>query len=370
MARELVTQRGNTRVVFGAGASARIADALDRMGVTRVLVVGTPGRRDDAERIGAALGARTASVLAIAREHVPKAVAEQAAAEAARVAADAVLAMGGGSAIGLAKAVALGGRAKVVAVPTTYSGSELTAVWGMTDGGVKRTGRDERVRAALVVYDPALTVALPRDVTIASAWNAMAHAVEALWSPDAGDETARAAEESIALFARALPRLVGDGARPGAAGRLDDLEAREDALFAAYLAGVAISGATMGLHHKICHVLGGRGMPHAATHAALLPFVVAFNRDAPAAAPAMAALGRALGHGDAGDALFALAARTSAPSSLRDLGLPRDAVGDVARDVVAARPANPRPIDEAALRELLVAAWAGRTEPHAGPGPG
>jgi alcohol dehydrogenase class IV len=251
----------------------------------------------------------------------------------------------------------------------------MTTIWGMTEGAVKRTGKSEDVRARLVVYDPSLTLGLPLDVSIASAWNAMAHAVEAMWAPELRAETERAASGCIAGFAGALPQLL---AQPG------DLALRGVALEASYLGGVALAEATMGLHHKLCHVLGGRGMPHAQTHAALLPHVVRFNRDA--APEAMARIAGALagssasdakGAGDAGDArdardardsgdatarIFALASATRAPSSLASLGLHRDAIDDVVRDVLAARPPNPRPLDALSLRALLLDALE---EPHA-----
>lgn len=337
MTREIDTQRGPTRVVFGAGASERAREAIAELGCTRVVVIGTPGRKSALDVVARDVGA--VGVLAIAKEHVPVAVAEEARREVARLGADAVLAIGGGSAIGLAKAVALVCDVRVIVVPTTYSGSEMTSIWGLSEGGVKKTGRDPRVRASLVLYDPRATLRLPRDVTIASAWNAMAHAVEALWAPDVTPALAADAEAALSLFRRALPRLLA---------RLEDPEARALALEGAYLAGAALAETTMGLHHKICHVLGGRGLPHAETHAALLPFVVALNRDA---APDAAAR--------IGD-LFALAEATGAPSGLGALGLAHDAIGDVVRDVLAAKAPNPRPVDERELRALLEAAWKGR----------
>ncbi len=352
MARDFETQRGATRVVFGPGALRRAGAELEGLGLTKVLVVGTPGRRASLEALAREMGPRVVGVLAIAKEHVPTEIAAEGVREAVRLGADAVFAVGGGSAIGLAKAIALnlpaagGTPVRIVHAPTTYSGSEMTAVWGLTEGGTKKTGRDERVRAALVLYDPLTTYALPRAVTIASAWNAIAHAVEAMWAPHVDPAIALAAEESLALFARALPRLVS---------RLEDPEARSLALEAAYLAGGAIADAIMGLHHKICHVLGGRGMPHAETHAALLPHVVGLNRDA--APEAMRRIARALGAVDPVRGIFALAAETDAPSSLADLGLARDAIDDVVHAVLAAKPPNPRPIDAESLRELLESAW-------------
>jgi homogentisate 1,2-dioxygenase len=343
MTRRFSMQRGTTRVVFGAGEAARVGGELEALGAQRVLVLSTPGRKDDAAAIAAALGARAAGTIAIAREHVPVEVVEEARREAERKDADFALAFGGGSAIGLAKALALSGRVRVAAVPTTYSGSEMTPVYGTTQAGEKKTGRDERARPVLVVYDPTLTLGLPRDVTVTSGWNAMAHAVEALWS-DVDRATVLAAEASLGLLAGALPRLA---TQPG------DAHAREEALEGAYLAGMAFADAGAGLHHRLCHVLGGMfGLPHAATHAVLLPHVTRYQRQREPRA--MSAIARALGAVDAVDAIERLAHATGAPASLQKLGMPRDGIAR-AVDAFLAK----QKIDRTALTSLLEAAWAG-----------
>jgi maleylacetate reductase len=293
--------------------------------------------------------------------HVPAPLAEAAAADAARLEADLVVAVGGGSAIGMAKAIALGGGPPVVAVPTTYSGSEMTSIWGVTRDGAKETGRDERVRPRAVLYDPTLTLDLPPRVAGPSALNAVAHAVEALYAPDASPVVALLAAEGLRALAASAPRVVRS---PG------DLAARGEALYGAWLAGLALGAATMALHHKLCHVLGGSfGLPHAETHAVVLPHAVAYN--APAAPAAMAVAAGALatagrgrrGHGDVPGALHALVAdvmtAAGAPASLRELGLREP---DVARaaELAAARPyPNPRPVRADAVRALLARAYEG-----------
>ncbi|HEY8078700.1 MAG TPA: iron-containing alcohol dehydrogenase [Labilithrix sp.] len=331
------------RIVFEEGSTQRVAEELN--GFSRVLIVTTRGRAPLAHAIGERLrGSAELTLLATAREHVPRETVAQARRVAEEMDADAVVAIGGGSAIGLAKALALETKAKPIAIPTTYSGSEMTSLWGVTDGSTKTTGRDERARPVLVIYDPALTLDLPREVTIASAWNAMAHAVEALYSRDAKPSTKDIAEEAVRAIGTALPRVL---ARP------DDRTARHRLLEGAKLAGMAIDETTMGVHHKLCHVLGGRGLPHAATHAALLPHVARFNRThAPAA---MARVAAALGapNDDGAAALVALARATGAPARIE---LPRAAIDEVVAAVLASPPANPRPLDEAGLRGLLEAA--------------
>ena len=287
------------------------------------------------------------------RPHVPVEVAA-AAVDAAREAdADLLLSVGGGSTTGTAKAVALASGLPILAVPTTYAGSEMTPVWGSTEAGRKTTGRDLAVLPKVVVYDPELTVSLPARVTAASGMNAIAHCVEAPYAPGRNPVTTQLALEGIRATAAALPLVVE---------RPEDVEARAGALYGAYLAGSAFAVAGSGLHHKICHALGGAfDLPHAETHSIVLPHVVAFQQ--PAAAAAMDAVAAALGAGPgtAATALFGLAAALGLPLALREVGMPADGIDQVVEQIVAATPAdNPRPVDAAAVRGILLAAYEGR----------
>ncbi|MBX3230217.1 MAG: homogentisate 1,2-dioxygenase [Labilithrix sp.] len=333
-------RRGAAKVVFGAGVSLDPRAELEALGAKKVLVVCTPGRAADAAALAKNLGALGATVYAKAREHVPRATVDDA--HAAAEGADVLLALGGGSAIGLAKALALRGAARVVAIPTTYSGSEMTPVYGITEDGAKKTGRDERVRPVLVLYDPDRLASLPRPVAVASLWNAAAHAVEALWNDPSDRGTHALAEEALTLIVRALRGATSTSGTIGASGTIG-----EEALEGAYLAGLAFADAGAGIHHKLCHELGGAfGLPHARTHAVLLPHVVRYQRErAPAA---MAALARVLGVVDPAAELTRLARATGAPTSLEELGLPRGAMEDPI--VEAAWPKTPSPIKETSLR--------------------
>ena len=348
------------RVRFGAGALDALPDAVDELGARRVTIVASAGRDALVERAAALLGGRVVAVERRVAMHVPAPLADAVAAETRRAGADLVLALGGGSAIGMAKAVALAGGPPCAAVPTTYSGSEMTPIWGLTRDGAKETGRDERVRPRLVLYDPALTLALPPRVAGPSLLNAAAHAVEALYAADASPTVLLLAAESLRALAAAAPTVVREPA---------SLEARTSALYGAWLAGLALGGATMGLHHKLCHVLGGSfALPHAETHAIVLPYAVGHN--APAAPAAMRAAAAALGVDEADDAarlvpdalrrlaLDVLGA-AGAPTMLAELGLSED---DAARaaTLAAARPyPNPRPVAADAVRSLLLRARAG-----------
>jgi alcohol dehydrogenase class IV len=338
------------RVVFGSGTSATAPAAeVQRLGCRRVLVIAAEPERDLARRLVAPLGDRVVGTFEEVRPHVPVEVARRARSAALDARADGLLCVGGGSTTGTAKAIALEHPLPIVAVPTTYAGSEMTPVWGLTEGRRKTTGRAAAVQPAVVVYDPDLTVTLPPEISGPSAMNAIAHCVEAFYAPGANPITSLMAEEGIRALARGVPVAVGT---PG------DLDGRTDTLYGAYLAGAAFAVAGSGLHHKICHVLGGAfDLPHAQTHTIVLPHVVAFN------APAMPAvadrLGRALG-GDPATALYDLAAAIGAPLALTDVGLPGDGIDEVVAPILAAvPPSNPRAVDAGGLRALLADAAAG-----------
>jgi maleylacetate reductase len=343
------------RVVFGAGASRRVlAGEVDRLGVSRLLVIATGHERPLAEELAAVLGDRVVGVFTDVRPHVPVAVAERARAAAHEARADALLSIGGGSTTGTAKAVALETALPVIAVPTTYAGSEVTPVWGMTDERRKTTGTDLRVLPRVVVYDPDLTVTLPPAITGPSAMNAIAHCVEAFYAPGANPITALVAEEGIRALAAGAPVAVQ---------RPEDPSGRGETLYGAYLAGAAFAVAGSGLHHKVCHVLGGAyDLPHAELHTVVLPQVVAFQ--APALPQIMARVARALGErGRRGAAagLHDLAVAIGAPTALRDIGMREEDLDKAVQLVLEKAPAdNPRPVSEDNLRQLLRDAFSGR----------
>jgi homogentisate 1,2-dioxygenase len=338
------------RVVFGAGAEASTAELLVELGARRVLLIAQDRHAEGAERIARALGDRAAGVFTTDRPQVPSEVADAAVTRAHDAGVDWVLAHGGGTPIGVAKAIALALPVSIGAVPTTYAGSERTNIWGITRDGKKTTGRDDRVRPRLVVYDPALTLALDRAISLDSLFNALAHSVEAFYAADATPDLRRAAEESFE------PLIAGIRAIAAAPG---DLAGRELALRGAALASMALGGASMGLHHKLAHVLGGSfDTPHARTHATLLPYVLGFNA---AAAPALVrALHRAWGTGDAPAFLYDLQRSLGLETSLRALGVRADQLGTLAEHVLEATYPNPRPVERDALHVLLDDAFLDR----------
>ena len=338
------------RVVFGAGCLNKLPEEMERLGAHRALVLCTHEQHREGHRILERLGPRAAGLFDKARMHVPIEVAGQAREEARKLGADCCVAVGGGSTTGLAKAIALVSTLPILAIPTTYAGSEMTPIWGITEGGVKKTGRDPRVLPKMVIYDPTLTITMPPGLSATSGINSIAHCVEALYSQDANPIVSIIAEEGIRALATGLPVVVKEPA---------DLEARSNALYGAWLGGMALGAVGMALHHKLCHTLGGSfQLPHAETHSVVLPHATAYT--APSAPEAMARIARALGAKSAAQGLYDLARSLGAPMSLAALGL-KSADLDRAADLAVENPYyNPRPITREGIRALLQDAFEGR----------
>jgi maleylacetate reductase len=333
------------RVVFGAGAIARIDHEAAHLSIARALVIATPGSGARlGARVGELLGGRSAGVHAQAVIHVPRAVAEAGLAAVKGARADGLVAAGGGSAIGLAKIIARDTGLPIIALPTTYSGSEATPIWGTSEGERKTTGRDTKVLPRAVIYDPELTYALPAAVTAASAMNAIAHCVEGLWASERTPVTVAYATEAMRRFGGYLPRAVANG---------HDAEARAECLVAAWLAGAVLTGGT-GLHHKLAHVLGGYGLPHAETHAIILPHVARFNLAA--AVDARARLADALGTADPAEALAKMVKGFPIPQRLREVGFAESKIDDAASQVATLAIKEPRAVSVEDARAILAAA--------------
>ena len=339
------------RVLFGSGKAAEnLAAEVARLGARKVMVIASEFEAPIARKV--TVGIDVALNYDDVAPHVPIEKAEKARTAAAEHGIDLLVCVGGGSTTGLAKAIAMTTGLPIVAVPTTYAGSEATNVWGLTEAARKTTGIDDRVLPVTVVYDAELTLSLPAELSVASGLNALAHCVDSMWGPRADPINQALAAEGIRALNAGLPAVKADPA--GLAGR-------EQALYGAYLAAVSFASAGSGMHHKICHVLGGTwNMPHAQTHATVLPYVLAFN--APAAPDAAARIAAAFGSDDAVQGLNKLRTSLDAPKALKDYGFTEENIPEAVGLILPVIPAsNPRQATEENLTELLAAATAGAT---------
>lgn len=337
------------RIVFGAGMLDSLPEEIDRLGCSRALVVTTPEQADQGEAVAALIGDRFAMSFNKATMHVPVDIVDQALAVARDAEVDCVVCIGGGSTTGLGKALALRSSMPIIAIPTTYAGSEMTPIWGLTDGGVKTTGRDSKVLPATVIYDPDLTMSLPGFIAGPSGVNAIAHCVEALYAENANPVISLIAKEGIRALSVSLPAVVNTPR---------DKTARAQAMYGAYLAGTALGAVGVALHHKLCHVLGGSfNLPHAEVHTIILPYATRYN--AAAAPQAMEHICQAMRTDDAAGGLYDLNVAIGAKTALKDLGFERSSI-DKAATIATQNPyPNPAPVTYDAIVTLLNDAYQG-----------
>jgi maleylacetate reductase len=348
MIRDFTYAGAPARIIFGNGASAHVGEWIEKLGCRRAIVLSTPAQAGHAEELAASLGALAAGTFTGAAMHTPVEVTEEALSKVATAKVDCLVSLGGGSTTGLGKAIAYRTDLPQIAVPTTYAGSEVTSILGQTEKGAKTTLRDPRVLPEVVIYDAELTLGLPVAMSVTSGLNAVAHAAEGLYADDRNPITTLMAAEGLRAMKEALPAVVK-------APR--DRDARSEALYGAWLCGSVLGAVAMALHHKICHTLGGSfDMPHAETHAIMLPHTIAFN--AVAVPELLAPVDKIFG-GPPGAGLYDFAKSIGAPTALRDLGL-AEADLDRAAEIATKSPyANPRPIDRQSMRALLQDAWEG-----------
>jgi maleylacetate reductase len=341
------------RILFGVGTIAMVSTELDRLNVTRAVVLSTPGHRHLAGLVADLLGECAVGQFHGAVPHTPLEVTEEALKFLRNRRGDAVVSIGGGSTTGLGKAVASRLGIQHLVIPTTYAGSELTPVLGETSGGEKTTRSGAEILPNTVIYDIQLTATLPWSVTVPSAINAMAHAVEALYSPESNDHTDGMALQALRSIDKGLHALHDDR---------EWVDARSELLYGAYLAGTCLGGVPMGLHHKLCHVLGGTfNLQHAPTHAVVLPYVMAYNE--PAALGAMSRIAEALGSEHAPRAVQSLIRDLGGPTALRDIGFARADIGPAAELAVSRLYPNPREVTLDAITQLLQQAFDGNPVP-------
>lgn len=342
------------RVIFGRGTTIQLPDELTKLGVTKALVLTTPFQEPSGQALVDLLGSQAAGLYTNAAMHTPTDVTEAAMQVYARTAADGVVAIGGGSTIGLGKAIALRTDCPQVVIPTSYAGSEMTTIIGQTEVGRKTTQKTLKVLPETVIYDVNHTLSMPLQMTVTSGMNAIAHAVEALYAEEANPVLSLMAEEGITKMTAALDKLI---AAP------NETAARADALYGAWLCAVCLGSGGVALHHKLCHVLGGSfNLPHAETHTIILPHALAYN--APAVPETMSALRRATGSDKPARRLYDIAKNAEVPMALKDLDMPEDGIARAVRITLENPYYNPQTLEDVALIDLLRNAWSG-TRPAA-----
>ncbi len=337
------------RIRFGESVVAVLPQELASLNVKNPLLISSPRGAAVLERLLHSHAIAVPPIAAFTQivPHVPGHVAQEARLMALSAASDCLLAFGGGSALDTAKAVAHELHLPIVAIPTTLSGSEVTFNYGLTVDGVKRTVIDPTVLPATVIYDPSLFASMSVNETVCSGINAIAHATEALYSRNANALTTAIALAGMDQLLQGLRRQhVGPG-----------LAATVKCMHGAWLCGEALAQVGMGLHHRLCHVLGGTfGLPHARTHAVMLPYVVAFNLPGTAALEPLRAL---YGCEDVAIGMAQLGKELGAPTCLRDLGLPHAAIERAAELALTTPIDGPRVPSKSDVLSILQRAWSG-----------
>lgn len=337
------------RIIFGEGSMSRTGEILSDLGCSRALVLSTPFQKETAQKLAGSLGRTAAGLFSEAAMHTPVDITEKALETVKGLKADCTIAFGGGSTTGLGKAIAYRTDLPQIVIPTTYAGSEVTPILGQTEHGRKTTLKSPSVLPEAVIYDPAQSRGLPVAMSVTSGINAIAHAVEALYAKDRNPISSLMAAEGISALVKALPAIKRAP---------EDVEARSLALYGTWLCGSVLGTVGMALHHKLCHTLGGAfDLPHAETHAVVLPHAVAYN--AAVVPELLTPLAEALGTKKPGLGLFDFARSLEAPPTLQQLGMPEESI-DRATDLALANPYwNPRPIERGLIRRLIEKAYFG-----------
>lgn len=337
-------------VIFGSGTISSLAAEIRKLNVTRTLIVTTSFQADEAIKLQKILGERANAIFTKAAMHTPVDITERALTVFKKFGADGIVALGGGSAIGLSKALALRTGVPQIVIPTTYAGSEMTSILGQTVDGKKTTQKTLKVLPNVVIYDVDYTLSLPPKMSVTSGINAIAHAVEALYAEDANPILALLAEEGIAKLTSALPKVLEYP---------DNINSRTDALHGAWLCAICLGSGGVALHHKLCHVLGGMfDLPHAETHTVILPHALTYN--APSIPKAMVILRRAMDTEQPAAKLFDIAKQANVPTSLKALGMPQAGIDKVIKQVMDNPYYNPHPLKAEDLKVLLQNAWHGK----------
>ncbi|KAK3312720.1 hypothetical protein B0H66DRAFT_524144 [Apodospora peruviana] len=354
------------RVLFGSGTLEQLPSMLQTFKTKTVLILCTPQQVSTAETVQKIItdaGVAESAIFSKAAMHTPTHITDRAVLFAQENKVDGIVSVGGGSTVGLGKAISIRTGLPHLCIPTTYAGSEMTPILGETENGRKTTRRDPKILPTAVLYDVDLFATLPVGLTVFSGINAIAHAVEALYASNTNPVIQLFACEGIRVLCEALPALL-QSSEASQQDLLPQKAAREKALYGAWLCGICLGSVDMALHHKLCHTLGGLfNLPHAETHVVLLPHAVAYNASAPAAAGAMAKLASVLpdAEGDAVRGINALYRRLrTSQLSLGGLRMPETGIDEACDAALGSnRYKNPRELERDGVRELIRRAWAG-----------
>lgn len=336
-------------IIFSAGALRRLPEELNKLGLGRALVLSTPQQSEQADAVAQLLDAHCVGIFSNALMHVPIETVEEATELVKELDADCSVSIGGGSTTGLGKALALTLDLPNIAIPTTYAGSEMTNIWGITESGKKTTGRDNRVVPRLTIYDPELSLGLPAHIAGPSGLNALAQAVVNVATDNSNPIVKALALDAIRALSENLPIVISEP---------DNLDARSAVLYGACLAGAALGSGSTSLHHRLCHTFGGSfNTPHAETHTVLLPHCVAYNAAATLAGTRL--LAEAMGVNDAAVGIFELAKTVGAPTTLKDIGVNEADLDQAVAIALIKELDNPEPVTKKRLRALLENAFHG-----------
>ena len=337
------------QVHFGKGKIAVLPELLK--GFSSVLLIAEGRFAPQAERFAAAFGNEKVVLFSNVIQHVPQRIVDEAYEVVKKENPDVLLSIGGGSSVGLAKALALQTELPIIAVPTTYAGSEQTNIWGISTEAGKTTGRSAKVLPKVVVYDPELTQSMPPVLAAKSAMNAMAHLMEAVYAPDGNPFTSHYAKLGMKSLKEGLLKLAEEKG-------LSE-QTNEKILFGAYLGGKSLCEVSMSLHHKAAHVLGGSfGMEHATVHTVLQSYVLAYQWPY-LSAGTQADFKEVFGEKPA-IALRELADKNNIASDLKSIGFIEEDIPEAAALLLKKPYANPAPLNENGLEQLLRNAWAGK----------
>lgn len=343
-----------SRAVFGENAALTLKNEVNSLGAARVMIACSKGMVTRISHILGSVDEMCVAVFDGAEPHCPETVAMAALELYQKSGADCIVAIGGGSTIGVGKAIALRTDAKFIVIATTPCGSESTPIHGMLIGKKKKTGRDNKVIARTSIYDPCLTTSMNAHHTGTISMNSLAHCVEALYAEVRSPISDSFAVEGIKALINGVPGSIQNP---------DDIDARSMVLYGGMLSGYCVTLAGIAIHHKLCHVLGGHhNIPHGESNSVILPYAVAYNESA--APNAMEKIKTAFGAKSASGAIYDFAREIGVPKSLKELGMREEHLDAVAQETVETTPYNPRAIDVKSVREMLQQAYEG-TRPTA-----